>query len=60
MTAPPATTREEFRAFAEVLRKALLMVVRYLEKTYQIGGKATVCPRCGASLGYPDKRPPDT
>lgn len=31
------TNWSEFREFAIVLRQALLMIVRYLEKRYQLG-----------------------
>lgn len=34
---PPGTVSEEMREFAAVLRQALLMIVRYLEKRYQLG-----------------------
>lgn len=35
MTDPTVDT--EMREFAKVLRQALLMIVRYLEKRYQLG-----------------------
>ena len=33
----PEVVNEEMREFAKVLRQALLMIVRYLEKRYQLG-----------------------